>query len=150
MTRIDFYILPAEEIRARLLFACRLIEKAYRLNHRVYVHTDSKEDGQRFDELLWSFRNNSFIPHALYSADEQHSADQQYQRAPIEIGTGEAPADHHDVLINLSLQTPSFYPRFERISEVVIQHPQVLKATRHNYKHYKHRGYPLNRHDMRN
>ena len=47
LTKVDFYILPSAEPSARLDFACKLTEKAWRLGHRVYLHcTDS---AQRLD-----------------------------------------------------------------------------------------------------
>ena len=41
MTRIDFYIVQHSEPSSRERFACRLAEKAYRLGHRIYIHTDT-------------------------------------------------------------------------------------------------------------
>lgn len=143
MTRVDFYILPAQDHQARQDFACRLIEKAFRMGHRIYIHTNDETQSQALDDLLWSFRPSSFIPHALLRSAESE------ERPPIEIGHGEEPHDHHDVLINLSHQVPQFFSRFERVTEVVVQDQQVLNATRQNYKFYKDRGYPLQRHDMR-
>ncbi len=144
MTRVDFYILPAQDIQARQLFACRLIEKAYRMGHRIYIHTNDEHQSQALDELLWSYRPSSFIPHAQLGVTAKD------ERPSIEIGHGEHADDHHDVLINLSQQVPQFFSSFERVTEVVVQDQQVLNATRQNYKFYKDRGYPLERHDMRN
>ena len=39
--RVDFYVLAAADATARLRFACRLAEKAYRLGHRVHLHAGS-------------------------------------------------------------------------------------------------------------
>src|SRR5690606_2514629 len=52
MTQVDFYILPDSQAEARWQFACRLIEKAHRLGHRILVATDSSEDAQHLDQLL--------------------------------------------------------------------------------------------------
>ena len=41
MTRIDFYILPQTAERERALFACRLAEKAWLQDYRIYIHTGS-------------------------------------------------------------------------------------------------------------
>ena len=37
MARIDFYVLSQSGERARQLFACRLAEKAYKLEHTVHI-----------------------------------------------------------------------------------------------------------------
>jgi len=140
MTQVDFYILPAESDQERQHFACRLTEKAYKLGHKVYIHSRDAEQAAAMDELLWSFRNSSFVPHAqLGNASDE----------PVIIGFGEPPEAFSEVMINLSHQVPSFFSRFERVTEVVVTDPQVTEATRENYRFYRDRGYPLKNHDMR-
>ncbi|MEE8343080.1 MAG: DNA polymerase III subunit chi, partial [Gammaproteobacteria bacterium] len=65
MTRVDFYILPGKEPNGRQLLACRLADKAYQLGRKVYIHTDSHAQTEQVDKLLWTFRQNSFVPHAV-------------------------------------------------------------------------------------
>ena len=38
MTKVDFYILPSADPSARLDFACKLTDKAWRMGHRIYLH----------------------------------------------------------------------------------------------------------------
>ena len=61
MTRIDFYQITGDQ----QAFTCRLIDQVYRRGHQIYVHTASMEQAERLDEDLWSFRPDSFVPHAL-------------------------------------------------------------------------------------
>ena len=51
-TKIDFYILPSAATSARLDFACKLTEKAWRLGHRVYLHCSDAAQRQDLDERL--------------------------------------------------------------------------------------------------
>jgi DNA polymerase-3 subunit chi len=143
MTQIDFYILPQAERHARFAFACRLIEKAHSLGHSIYVHADNAADAATLDELLWSYRPASFLPHALLGSTAGDA------KPGIEIGHGDEAGDHHDVLINLGLQIPAFHSRFARVTEIVVQDEQVLQATRASWKFYSERGFPIQRHDMR-
>ena len=143
MPQIDFYILPQAEHEARFAFACRLIEKAYGLGHRVYVHAANDADAARLDELLWSYRPASFLPHGIIGKGDAA------ERPPIEIGCDGDAGDHADVLINLSLAVPAFFERFARVSEIVVQAPDVLAATRQSWKFYSDKGIGINRHDMR-
>lgn len=138
MTRVDFYILSQADSAAREWLACRLTEKAWRLGHRIYVHSDSDTQGQRVDELLWRFRVDAFVPHSA-AADRP---------GPVHVGWGADPGDHHDVLINLALTVPAFYSRFERVTELVCQQAEVLAASRENWKFYQQRGYPLQSHRL--
>jgi DNA polymerase-3 subunit chi len=140
MTQVDFYILPEQSTERRQLFACRLVEKAFKLGHKVYIHSESAEQASQLDDLLWNYRPSSFLPHQCTRQDSV---------AQIEIGFGEDPGHHHDVMINLGLEIPEFFSRFQRLSEIVVTDPQVTTATRANYKFYRDRGYPLQSHDMR-
>ena len=43
MTKVDFYILPSADPAARLDFACKLTDKAWRMGHRIYLHCSDAE-----------------------------------------------------------------------------------------------------------
>jgi len=64
--RIDFYVLPDQKDNGRALLACRLADKAYSLGHTVYVLAGSEAQAAALDDLLWTFRQDSFIPHERY------------------------------------------------------------------------------------
>ena len=134
MTQIDFYVLPETTSEARWLFACRLIDKVHRLGHKVLVALDTEAEARAFDELLWTFKPESFIPHNLMGAGKT---------APIEITHTADAGDHHGLLLNLSREIPAYFSRFERLSEVVIQEPQALQTSRERFSFYKGRGYPI-------
>lgn len=143
MTDIDFYILSAQEPQQRLDFACRLVEKAYRSRCKVYIHLDNDAEAKAFDDLLWNYRENSFIPHGLVGSDDLE------ENCPVYIGSGDQQAPHFDVLLNLATDIPATFARHKRLLEIVIQQDAVLAATRLHYKFYKERGYPINNIDMR-
>lgn len=146
MTDIDFYILSAQQPEQRLEFACRLIEKAYRSRCKILVQFDNLEQAKSFDELLWSFREGSFIPHSLLDANSAAEID---PNCPVHIVYDEQQPPHFDVLVNLATNIPSTFGRHKRVLEIVIQQDDVLKSTRNNYRFYKERGYPINNIDMR-
>ena len=66
MTRIDFYLPGAGARDNRFGLACRLADKAYHQGRRVYLHAASAEQARHLDRLLWTFRDQSFVPHGLY------------------------------------------------------------------------------------
>jgi DNA polymerase-3 subunit chi len=138
MTRIDFYQLDSDE--APLLFTCRLIEKAYRQGNKIYVHTTSGDQACELDDLLWSYREDRFIPHGLQS---------QACDSPIKIGCDHEPEEHQDVLVNLSGAVPDFFSRFKRVAEVVPLDEGSRESARNNYKFYKERGYSLAYHKIK-
>ena len=143
MTDIDFYILSAQEPQQRLDFACRLVEKAYRSRCKVYIHLDNDAEAKAFDELLWNYRENSFIPHGRIGSNDLE------ENCPVHIGSGDQQPPNFDVLLNLAAEIPATFARHKRLLEIVIQQDAVLAATRLHYKFYKERGYPINNIDMR-
>lgn len=141
MTRIDFYISTDSHEQARQRLACRLAEKAYRLAHTIYIHTADRQQAEQIDQLLWTFRDGSFIPHCLQD-------DKVAQQAAIIIGHDNEPEDHNQVLINLGQEVPPFFSRFERVAEVIAGDEQARQAGRERFRFYRDRGYELNTHNL--
>ena len=140
MTRIDFYILQSGSPGAGNAVACRLTEKAYQLGHKVYIHTADADQTEALDELLWTFRAGSFVPHRRCDAGDDF--------APVLIGHGEAPEIRPDVLINLSGEVPLFFSRFERVAEVVEGEEPQRAGARERFRFYRERGYELATHEL--
>lgn len=137
MTRVDFYILAAEDTTSRLDYAARLCHKALRHNMRVLVMS-TEEDRAKLDALLWSFRLESFVAHTLFG---QHNAND-----PVVLSCGEDDPARHDLLINLLPNIPEGFSRFERLAHIVIQQTDILSTCRTQYGYFKERGYPLYTH----
>ncbi len=140
MTRVGFYVVQTNDQGQRLHVAARLADKAFQQGHKIYINTPDESQARALDELLWSFRPSSFLPHALVG--EPHSEQ-------IAIGWGEQPGEHHDLLINLNLEIPGFFSRFSRVAEVVTQDEASLAALRKSWSFYKERGYQLEKHDLK-
>lgn len=143
MTSVDFYVLASQTPQDQWHFACRLLEKAVEKNNSVLLFANDEQHARQLDELIWTFRPDAFIPHALLDAADAPA------NCPVSITWQDNPGHHHDVMINLSHNIPAFFSRFRRYVSIVVQHDQVLDYTRHHYKFLKDRGYPVNTIDMR-
>ena len=141
MTQVDFYILQDAQAGGRPLFTCRLTEKAFKQGRQVFINTGSSQLLQQLDELLWTFRDGSFLPHAVYAAGASDTP-------PILLGHAVEPDGPSDVLINLCSEVPSFFSRFSRVAELVGGDATQLDAARERYRFYKDRGYTLNTHNL--
>ncbi|MGD8525626.1 MAG: DNA polymerase III subunit chi [Thioalkalispiraceae bacterium] len=141
MTRVDFYVLETSVPEERDKLVCRLAEKAYSLDHTIYIHTESPQQAQQLDNLLWTFRDGSFIPHQLHN-------EQQSETCPVIIGHNHEPESHSEVLINAGNEVPLFFSRFERVAEVVTQDEQQREQARERFKFYRDRGYELETHKL--
>ena len=140
MTRVGFYVVQTGDQAQRLHVAARLADKAFQQGHKIYINAPDESQARELDQLLWSFRPSSFLPHALEG--EEHSNN-------IAIGWGQTPGSHNDLLINLNLEIPDFFSRFNRVAEVVTQDPASLSALRKSWAFYKERGYQLEKHDLK-
>jgi DNA polymerase-3 subunit chi len=141
MTRIDFYIIEEANESARLRLACRLIEKAYKNRHRIYVHAEHQAQAHQLDELLWTYREDSFLPHNLYGDGPEPAP-------PIQIGFDATPDKHRDILINLSKDIPAFYPQFSRLLEIITTEPEIQTSGREHYRQYRADGHEINTHKL--
>ncbi|MHB1949059.1 MAG: DNA polymerase III subunit chi [Gammaproteobacteria bacterium] len=141
MPKIDFYILSEGNAKTRFLLTCRLIEKAYKNRHRVYIHTQTEADAHLLDEMLWTYRDESFLPHNLYGEGPDPAP-------PIQIGFNTTPDKHRDILINLSFQVPAFFEQFNRILEIVANDPEAQAISRENYRAYRTQGYDITTHKL--
>lgn len=141
MTQVDFYVLADAAQGDRYHLAARLVNKAWASGHRILIHTQDAREAQHMDRLLWTWEEQSFIPHGLLG-----SADAALN--PVLIGDGSQDSAEHDVLINLSNEVPLFFSRFERLAECVDHDPAARSASRERYKFYREHGYPLYKHDI--
>ena len=131
--RVDFYILEATEPAGRLMFACRLTEKAYGLDNSVYAHAETPQEAKQLDEMLWTFRQGSFVPHQLLTQSDD-------SRAPVSIGAGADCLTEGDLLINLGKDTPDFASGFARVAEIIGGDEAARQAGRERFKRYRDMG----------
>ena len=125
-----------------LVFACRLLRKAYRKGVRVVV-TAPPAVLARLDRELWTFDDLDFVPHVRWAANT--AAPRTAGRTPIWLVDGEPPADAPSVLVNVGASRVDEQERFERIIEIVSDDTDDLQAGRLRWRDYLQRGLsPMN------
>ena len=140
MAEVSFYILPTESLADRYLFACKLIEKAYRSGSFCYVLTDTAEQSQIIDYLLWTFRAGSFIPHQIYTGELPEI------EKVILIGSLDVPEQWQKTLFNLSSNFPEPGSQTERILEILDNSEATKEAGRNRYRRYQQAGMTVTTH----
>lgn len=139
---ITFYLIPYASIEASGLYICRLTEKVYKKNHRIYILTSTEHETRNLNDLLWTFKDISFIPHNIYEENPISSS-------PIQIGSSkEQPGNHNDVLINLTQDVPECYANFKYILEIVPNNTTARESSRNKYKFYQQQGCKLETHNI--
>lgn len=143
MPRVDFYILPEARSEARDVerFACRVAARAWAKGNRVHLHTASEHMAGVMDDLLWTFRDISFIPHERYDGDNRDNPE-----TPVTIGY----AHHHPpaagLVINLDHAIPDFAPAAKRIIEIAGGDEHDRRQARRRYRQYRADEYELHDH----
>jgi DNA polymerase-3 subunit chi len=143
MPRVDFYVLSEEAPDVRLRCACRLIEKATELEHRVYVLTNSVDLSRRLDDLLWTYSDRTFLPHDVWDAGAAPDP-----LSKVLIGEQPAPMPYRDLLLNFTDQPPADLDSYARIIEIVDSDPERKRLSRERYKHYREKGCALETHNL--
>lgn len=141
MPKIDFYILATDNENDYFDFVCRLIEKAYKNQHRIYIHAENRAMAHQLDELLWTYREDCFLPHHLYGEGPDPAP-------PIQIGFDIKPDKHRDILINLHKTIPDFFTQFSRVCEIISNNPENQAAARERYRDYRAQGFNITTHKL--
>ena len=142
MSRVDFYVLQSADEASRWTFACRLAEKAYRLKNTVHIRAAERDTAVRLDELLWTWRDGSFVPHELLGNTAA-------EPPPVTIGyADEYPGKACDLLINLGKDAPADIGPFPRVAEIVTSDDETRRQSRARYARYREQGHTLDTHKL--
>lgn len=157
-TRVDFYLLPTSTLDEAFRYACRLAEKSYLSKQSTFIWMNSKEEADRINGILWTFRDISFVPHRVVT--ETHTSPPEAE-VPVQIGFKNTPCSS-DVLINLTQGIPSFiltnigntqsestHPHWKRVIELVSDEPSALTESRKKYRIYTKNDCELVSHDLK-
>lgn len=138
----DFYQLFDTTDTARLKLACRLASKAFEAKQSLYIHCSDNDEAKIMDDLLWTFHDVGFIPHA--QVDGTH-ADQ----ASILMGSGALPKQPSAILLNLDHKIPDGAENYQRIIEVVAANDAAKKIAREHEKIYLQWNKKINKHEIK-
>jgi DNA polymerase-3 subunit chi len=134
-SNIDFYLLEQESLSRRQNLCCRLAEKAYQQGQSAWIFVPSIEEENSLDQLLWTYKDASFIPHEVAGQEPPH--------APIVISSTVPPDPAYSILINCHDIIPENFLAFTRILEVLPK-----KTAREHYRHYQQHQCPIKTHKL--
>ncbi len=140
MSQIDFHVLDNKDNSSLLVYACRVVRKAYTKGYKVYIRVENERDMQQLDTLLWTFSELDFIPHA--------SIGSECGQEPVIIGMIEHRSGSNMVLINLSTKMASNYSHYSRVVELISNDPESKSAGRDRYRKYQQMNEKLNNHPI--
>jgi len=142
LAQVDFYVTEAVAGDSRLQLACRVTEKAFHAGLRVLVWCRAADELARFDELLWTFSDRSFVPHEALTA-----ADVAVQ-APVVLSAGIEPAVLPDMVVNLDPDVPPIALRAPRVAEFIDGAETRRAEGRARFRRYREQGLEPNTHKI--
>lgn len=137
MTQIDFYTKVAQKLQT----ACALCAKAIGRGMRVMVLTPDPETTDRLDRLLWTHPATGFLPHV-------RSRHRLATVTPVIVDHDMTGYDGDELLMNLRMDTPDVFSRFQRLIEIVSLDEADVVGARQRYRFYRDRGYDIRSHDL--
>ncbi|MCY4219402.1 MAG: DNA polymerase III subunit chi [Gammaproteobacteria bacterium] len=143
MSQVDFYILNQGGLKGKLQFACRIVQKVHELNLKVLVRTQDLENSQTLDRMLWTFRQYSFIPHAIIPESEL-----SWEDYPVQISHNTHCYEQAEVLVNLNQQVSEESLQYDRVVELVSNDQRDKDSGRRRYRYYRDQGIEPLTHNM--
>ncbi len=140
-TRVDFYLLQGTNLQGIQQFCCRITEKAWKPGTSVFIRTENEQQARQLDNLMWTYSDGSFLPHAMENNTQE-------PEAPIIIGSKTEPASTVDLMINLASDIPEHCNHYSRIVEIINQDETIRKQGRLRYSQYDKNKHPLNHHNI--
>jgi DNA polymerase-3 subunit chi len=154
VARVNFYLLRHDDAHACLLLACRLCEQLVRQGRAVRVLAENEAQARAFDQLLWNFSAESFVPHAL--RDAAPTGYPPTDCSPTDCSPTDCPAlidwrpeaftDGN--LLNLTTALPPHHGTLDSIAEFVLNTDAAKTLNRHKWNTYKQYGYEVQRHQI--
>ena len=141
--QVDFYVLAGAAQDDKDRYACRIAGLAHSRGLTVYMQTDEPAHAATLDKTLWTFAQNSFVPHAIYDGNAHDPA-----RYPVQIGCADAPDNCRDVLISLKNEAPTNYAHFTRVVELILNDDADKKSGRERFRFYREQGVEPNTHTV--
>jgi DNA polymerase-3 subunit chi len=140
MERVDFYVLTGSDERERWKFACRVIDKAFEAEQRVLVWLEDAGTVASFDEVLWTFAQDSFVPHEPLAAESNWEESPVLLTCPGARGAGLIDSAPPDVILNLAASIPSPRKSAKQIIEIIDAEPARRDAGRARFRQYRAEG----------
>jgi DNA polymerase III subunit chi len=130
MNNVDFHLLTGATIEASGTAIGKIVEELYKQDKTIFIYTDNAGAAKWIDDLLWTFHDIGFIPHAM-------TGNKELEVAPVQISDYAPPLKNFDILINLAVKVPSFFTEFSKIIEFIPENEELKKFGREKYKFYR-------------
>lgn len=135
-TAVNFYILSDSDLDNRLLFVCRLAEKAFDQQLPTLIIAADEQQLQALNRLLWSFKPERFIAHEIIHSELVKPL--PHVLLTDNVGALSGLDFSVQVVIDLTYDaTPLDFPK---VMLVANQYQEILANARMKYQSYVNNG----------
>ena len=131
--KVDFYVYELSDYQFYQRLVCNLVEEAYNQENNILLLCENEQSCENLDELLWTFKDVSFIPHEKKLKNKiltQH----------INITKKEQSL----ILMNLTYSFPDSFETYDRVIEMSGYDENTRQKARLNFKRYKTMNFEIN------
>jgi DNA polymerase-3 subunit chi len=134
MTVVQFYHLTQTPLERALP---KLAEKAYSGGFRTHLLLDAPERVEYFNQLLWTYAQDSFLPHGT-------KQDAEPEMQPVFLSSGFDAPNAPDLLFVTEGSVPQKPEEYKRILDMFDgKSEERLQAARARWKQYKDAGHEV-------
>ena len=142
-TDVLFHQINSIDDKNYLLYVCKLVEKGFKQKIQpIYIQTSNKQQAEQLDKLLWTFKQDSFIPHTIVGTLDLDTT-------PVQIGWNENQFHPAAAIVNLSEEIPISYLESKKVHEIIDNDEVKKSKARERWKNYKSEGCKLNFHQAK-
>lgn len=122
------------KIASKDRYVCEIVEKLYNHKQTITVYTENKQDASKLNDLLWTWKQESFIPHA-HIEDQSNSE----TRVLLTSDANKLPATE-SIILHHPLSTEKLEKYGLVIDFAEVYHSGKKKESRERYKKLRDSG----------
>lgn len=131
MTQVEFFEVLGPRWQLAL---CAQVEQAFAAGQRVYLLADGEAGARHLDDLLWTFREDSFVPHALWQGETAVPE-------PVAVGWWEGNPNGANCLVLCRPAVPERVDGFARVIDLApVDLPELRNDARARFREFQARG----------
>jgi DNA polymerase-3 subunit chi len=128
-TKIVFLTLS---VANKLNVICDVTESEFSHGKTVVIYVSDEEEGKSLDNMLWSWKQSSFIPHSFIDSPSENNQD------PVIITTNISDNKSYDTLILVNPSDPEYFINYKKVIDFADKYnPTKLESDRKRYKLYR-------------
>jgi DNA polymerase-3 subunit chi len=122
----------------KLRVVCDVVENEFEQNNKVVINVSDENEGKTLDNMLWSWKQSSFIPHNFTNTLAESNQD------PVRIAMDISENISYDTLILVNPAELDVCNNYKRVIDFAEKYnPTKLETDRKRYKLYRDKKFTI-------